>query len=169
MENDGDSDTTMSEAIDAEEDEADEILSTQGTVVRSPRPPLSLEDPSAGIRRESHHTMESDDDDSFSSASSDLDNDDDIATQPRGPLIRRIMAKYTDPSGLVYIALSYHHNMQFAPQEAGEPSGRSLFNEFYMRDVPESERSYHVVEGNRMLFQSFDERSMFDRRVNERK
>ena len=36
-----------------------------------------------------------------------------------------------------------------------------------MQRVPESERYYHWIEGNRMTFHRFDETNLIDRRINE--
>ena len=44
---------------------------------------------------------------------------------------------------------------------------RLPLSNFYMQRVPEAERHYHWIEGNRMTFHRFHETNFMDRRINE--
>ena len=83
----------------------------------------------------------------MSTTSSDLDDQDDIASaRPRGPLARQMMVNYEEPRAAVYRALRTENTDGMMTSGIDNTLGtveRPPLSNFYMQRVPERERYYN--------------------------
>ena len=80
-----------------------------------------------------------------------------------------VLNQYREPRVAVETAIMSEDPQPSTSGNVGQPRARMLHN-IYSTRAPPSERSFHNIEdSNRLVWNSFDETSPLDRRVNESK